>query len=95
MTGVEYYSWAGIGNITNVLDPSDYILASTGLTHGGLPNDGLVYNCSTRVGKVIRDNYRMNHLDTINQVLGLSSLLETNPLTVYRVQANRLKKSGY
>lgn len=95
MTGVEYYSWAGIGNITNVLDPSDYILASTGLTHGGLPNDGLVDNCSTRVGKVIRDNYRMNHLDTINQVLGLSSLLETNPLTVYRVQANRLKKSGY
>ena len=92
--GIPYYSWAGISNITNVLDPSDYILSLTAQTHGGTPNDGLVDNCSARIGKVIRDNYRMNHLDTINQVLGLSSLLETNPLTVYRVQANRLKKSG-
>lgn len=94
MNGVKYYSWAGVSNITNVLDPSDYILSLTAQTHGGTPNDGLVDNCSTRIGQVIRDNYRMNHLDTINQVLGLSSLLETNPLTVYRVQANRLKKSG-
>lgn len=95
MNGVEYYSWAGTSNLTNALDPSDYILSLTGLTHEGIPNDGLVDNCSTRVGKVIRDNYRMNHLDTINQFFGLSSLLDTNPLTVYRAQANRLKKQGY
>ena len=93
--GIPYYSWAGISNLTNPLDPSDYVLSLTGQTHEGIPNDGLVDNCSTRIGQVIRDNYWMNHLDTINQVLGLSSLLETNPLTVYRVQANRLKQSGY
>lgn len=93
--GIPYYSWAGTSNLTNVLDPSDYIFALTGLTQEGLPNDGLVDHCSARVGKVIRDDYRMNHLDTINQLLGLSSWIETNPLTVYRAQANRLKKQGY
>lgn len=95
LNGVGYYSWAGTGNLTNAFDPSDYILSLTGLTHEGLPNDGLVDNCSTRVGKVIRDDYHMNHLDTINQLLGLSSWRETNPLSVYRQQANRLKKQGY
>ena len=93
--GVSYYSWAGTGNITNILDPSDYVLALTGQTHKGVPNDGLVDYCSTRVGYVVRDDYRMNHLDTINQLLGLSSWIETNPLTVYRTQANRLKNAGY
>jgi len=93
--GVPYYSWAGTGNLTNVLDASDYVLSLAALTHNGIPNDGLVDYCSTRVGYVIRDDYRMNHLDTINQLFGLSSLLETNPLTVYSTQANRLKKAGY
>ncbi|HCC66412.1 MAG TPA: alpha/beta hydrolase, partial [Moraxella sp.] len=40
---------------------------------------------------VIRDNYKMNHMDSVNQVFGIVSLLDTNPLTVYRNQVNRLK----
>ncbi|HLV17489.1 MAG TPA: lipase, partial [Pseudomonas sp.] len=44
--------------------------------------------------KVIRDNYRMNHMDQINQVFGLTSLFETDPLTVFRQHANRLKGDG-
>jgi triacylglycerol lipase len=43
---------------------------------------------------VIRDNYRMNHLDEVNQFIGLTSLFETSPVTVYRQQANRLKNAG-
>ena len=57
-------------------------------------NDGLVGRCSSHLGKVIRDNYRMNHLDEVNQVFGLTSLFETDPVTVYRQQANRLKLAG-
>lgn len=40
------------------------------------PNDGLVATCSTHLGKVIRDDYRMNHLDEINGLLGIHSCLK-------------------
>jgi len=36
----------------------------------------------------------MNHLDEVNQFIGLVNIFETNPVTVYRQQANRLKNSG-
>ena len=51
----------------------------------------LSHPCSSRLGAVIRDNYKMNHMDSVNQVFGIVSLLDTNPLTVYRNQVNRLK----
>ncbi|MFA9203320.1 MAG: triacylglycerol lipase, partial [Flavobacteriales bacterium] len=51
----------------------------------------LVPVCSSHFGKVIRDNFRMNHLDEVNQVAGLVSLFETNPISVFRAHANRLK----
>jgi triacylglycerol lipase len=57
-------------------------------------NDGLVGRCSSHLGKVIRDNYRMNHLDEVNQVIGLTSIFETDPVVVYRNHANRLKNAG-
>ena len=95
VNGIGYYSWTGNTTFTNVFDASDYILSLTGLTFEGEPNDGLVSVCSSRMGYVIRDNYRMNHLDTINQLFGIVSWRDTNPLTVYRAQVNRLKKQGY
>ena len=95
VNGVGYYSWTGNTPLTNPLDTSDYTLSLTGLTFEGEANDGLVGVCSSRLGYVIRDNYRMNHLDTINQLLGITSWLETNPLTVYSTQVNRLKNQGY
>jgi triacylglycerol lipase len=96
MNGVAYYSFSGVGQITNVLDPSDYLLQLTGSLYDKDDlNDGVVTKCSSRVGKVIRDDYKMNHLDSINQFLGLVSWAETNPLPVYRQQINRLKNDGY
>ena len=92
--GVRFYSWGGTGVLTNVLDPSDALLGTTSLAFGFSANDGLVGRCSSRFGKVIRDNYFMNHLDEVNQALGLHSLFETDPKTVFRQQANRLKNAG-
>lgn len=92
--GVRYYSWSGTSPVTNIIDPSDLLLGATALTFNGEANDGLVGRCSSHMGKVIRDNYRMNHLDEVNQVFGLTSLFETDPVTVYRQQANRLKLAG-
>ncbi|MBU0903338.1 MAG: triacylglycerol lipase [Gammaproteobacteria bacterium] len=92
--GVRYYSWSGTSPVTNIIDPSDLLLGATALTFNGEANDGLVGRCSSHMGKVIRDNYRMNHLDEVNQTLGLTSLFETDPVTVYRQHANRLKNDG-
>ncbi|MGH8493172.1 MAG: lipase family alpha/beta hydrolase [Moraxellaceae bacterium] len=91
--GVRYYSWSGTGHLTNVLDPLDLPLAATGIVFPEA-NDGLVGRCSSHLGQVIRDNYNMNHLDEVNQLLGLVSLFETDPKAVFRQQANRLKGAG-
>ena len=88
--GMRFYSWSGAGKITNAFDPSDTLLAATGLAVQG-ESDGLVPVCSSHFGKVIRDNFRMNHLDEVNQVAGLVSVFETNPISVFRAHANRLK----
>ena len=93
VNGVRYYSWSGTSPLTNPLDVSDAMLGFASLAFEG-PNDGLVGRCSSHLGMVIRDNYRMNHLDEVNHVLGLTNLLETNPLTIYRQHANRLKNAG-
>ncbi|MBD9484163.1 triacylglycerol lipase [Pseudomonas sp. PDM14] len=93
VNGVSYYSWSGTSPLTNVLDISDLLLGASSLTFK-TPNDGLVGKCSSHLGKVIRDDYRMNHLDEVNQTFGLTSLFETDPLTIYRQHANRLKTAG-
>ncbi len=91
---VNYYSWSGAKTMTNLLDISDPALALTSLAFGGAKNDGLVSSCSSRLGRVIRDDYAMNHLDEVNQAIGLVNIFETNPVTVFRQQANRLKLAG-
>jgi triacylglycerol lipase len=93
VNGIRYYSWAGTGVLTNLLDVSDYALGVSSLFYDEA-NDGLVERCSAHLGQVIRDNYLMNHLDEVNQVLGLVSIFETNPTSVYRAHANRLKNAG-
>lgn len=91
--GVYYFSWSGSGNLTNLLDPVDPALALTGAFFKE-PNDGLVGVCSSHLGKVIGTGYRMNHLDEVNQSFGIHHLLETDPVTLYRQHANRLKELG-
>jgi triacylglycerol lipase len=93
VNGIRYYSWSGTGVLTNALDISDPALGVSSLVYPEA-NDGLVGRCSSHLGSVIRDNYFHNHLDEVNQVLGLVSIFESNPTTVFRDHANRLKNAG-
>jgi triacylglycerol lipase len=92
--GVYYFSWSGAQPYTNVLDASDPVLALTSLAFNGAKNDGLVSSCSSHLGRVIRDDYALNHLDEVNQLIGITNLFETNPVTIFRQQANRLQGLG-
>lgn len=93
VNGVRYYSWSGTGLFTNALDVSDTGMGLTSLFYDEA-NDGLVGRCSSHLGDVIRDNYFQNHLDEVNQVLGLVSVFEAHPVTLFRNHANRLKNQG-
>jgi triacylglycerol esterase/lipase EstA (alpha/beta hydrolase family) len=42
----------------------------------GEQNDGLVGECSQRLGKVIRSNYGANHLDAVNGFFGVVTCLK-------------------
>ncbi|XBD38313.1 triacylglycerol lipase [Acinetobacter sp. ANC 7454] len=93
--GVIYnYSFTGTGTVTNLLDPDSILKATSLLINGGRDNDGLVPRCSAKFGKTIRDDYNWNHLDEVNQVLGLKALFAPDPVDVYRQHANRLKQQG-
>jgi triacylglycerol lipase len=93
VNGIRYYSWSGTGILTNALDVSDGALAVSSLVYPEA-NDGLVGRCSSHLGTVIRDNYFHNHLDEVNQVLGLVTIFDANPRSVFRDHANRLKNAG-
>lgn len=91
--GIPYYSWGGVGWLTNPLD----LLDGVWLIHGlSIPeaNDGLVGRCSTHLGRVIRDDYTQNHIDSANMVFGLVSPFHASPKSLYRAHANRLKNAG-
>ncbi|MGB8695039.1 MAG: triacylglycerol lipase, partial [Acinetobacter sp.] len=92
--GIYNYSFTGIGNVTNILDPDSALKITSLLIDGGKENDGLVSRCSAKFGKTIRDNYNWNHLDEVNQVLGLKALFAPDPVDVYRQHVNRLKLQG-
>ena len=61
---------------------------------GEKPTDGFVEVCSAHFGDVLRDDYNWNHLDEINQLLGVTADFETDPVSVFRKHANRLKNLG-
>lgn len=92
--GMRFYSWAGAQPVTNLLDIGDLLTGAASLTMGGQRSDGIVPSCSAHFGTVLRDDYRMNHLDEINLLFGLTDLFETDPVSVYRTHANRLKNAG-
>ena len=93
--GINYYSWTGAKPLTNVFDPLELIPTTASLFFtNDEPNDGLVGACSTNLGMVIRNDFLMNHLDEVNQTVGIHGLGETDPLTVFRTHANRLKNAG-
>ncbi|PAV47503.1 lipase [Pseudomonas sp. HAR-UPW-AIA-41] len=90
---VRMYSMSGTWKFTNALDASDPLFKITSLAISE-SNDGVTGRCSSHFGKVLKDNYVMNHLDVNNHVLGLVSLFEINPKTLLQNQANRLKNLG-
>lgn len=94
VNGIRYFSFGGTSVITNIFDPADAVLAASSVFFWGAANDGLVGRCSSHLGQVIRDNYPWNHGDEINQVLGARGLFTSNPISVYRAHANRLKNLG-
>ncbi|MFM0318685.1 triacylglycerol lipase [Paraburkholderia nemoris] len=81
----------------NLLDPSTLVLYGTGtimLSRQSGQNDGLVSVCSALYGKVLGTSYKWNHLDEINQLLGVRGANAADPMAVIRTQANRLKTQG-
>ncbi|HET6610984.1 MAG TPA: triacylglycerol lipase [Kofleriaceae bacterium] len=91
--GIYYFSWSGTRALTNIFDVSDGLLGLTSLVYDE-DNDGLVGQCSSHLGRVIRDDYRLNHLDEVNQVFGLVHLWGPSPVSLYRAHANRLRNLG-
>lgn len=94
VNGVRYYSFGGTSVLTNAFDISDVALGTGSLFFGFEQNDGVVGQCSSHWGKVIRDDYPWNHLDQVNQAFGLRGLFTPDPVAMYRSQANRLKTLG-
>ena len=78
---------------TNVADISDPFLIVTSKAFGNEASDGLISVCSSKMGNVIGTSYDMNHVDAINHLFGARSVW-TNPVSLYRSQANRLKNRG-
>lgn len=92
--GIYNFSWSGSSaGVTNFFDISSYAMALLTVAFKE-PNDGLVGKCSSHFGQVLRDNYRMDHLDEVNQLLGLVGMQGSNPKAIYRQHANRLQNLG-
>jgi len=91
---IKMYSWTGKSPLSNVLDVTDAFLYITSKAFKrGEDNDGLVAACATKMGRVISTSYNLNHIDAVNHLFGIRSLW-TNPISLYRSQANRLKNAG-
>lgn len=94
VNGVRYYSMGGTSVLTNAFDVTDGFLGAASVFFGFEQNDGVVGRCSSHWGKVLRDDYGWNHLDEVNHTFGLRSIFSSDPVSVYRAQANRLKNLG-
>ncbi|HEY0288014.1 MAG TPA: triacylglycerol lipase [Pseudomonas sp.] len=101
VNGVGYYSWSGcitdtlLGEGKNGLDPLHLACRSYALLFDREKdfNDGLVGRFSSHLGNVIRSDYPMDHVDTINQT---ASLVRKNvdPIKLYIEHAVRLSNKG-
>ncbi len=91
---IKMFSWSGKTPWTNVLDVADaFLLITSAAFNPGENNDGLVASCATKMGKVISTTYELNHVDAVNHLFGIHSIW-TDPVSLYRSQANRLKNKG-
>nr|AAC05510.1 triacylglycerol lipase precursor [Pseudomonas luteola] len=97
VTGATDTSTIPLIDPANVLDPSTLALFGTGtvmINRASGQNDGLVSKCSALYGKVLSTSYKWNHIDEINQLLGVRGANAEDPVAVIRTHANRLKLAG-
>jgi triacylglycerol lipase len=91
--GIRFYSWMGNQAITETLDPLDQVLIRffSFFMPSDFVWDGVVPQCGANLGKVIRNDYPLNHGDAINQVLGNAPL---DVPSLYVKHANFLMQKG-
>jgi triacylglycerol lipase len=97
VTGATDTSTIPVIDPANVADPSTLALLGTGtvmVNRGAGANDGVVSRCSSLFGQVLSTSYKWNHLDEINQLLGVRGAYAEDPVAVIRTHANRLKNQG-
>ena len=97
LKGAADTSVSGALDSANFKDPSTLALLGSGaimINRSAGPNDGLVSVCSALFGQVLSTSYHWNHVDEINQVLGVRGQRAEDPVAVIRIHANRLKLQG-
>ncbi|SCW30832.1 MULTISPECIES: triacylglycerol lipase [unclassified Pseudomonas] len=100
VNGVRYYSWSGTLPDAQeegrpAMDPvhafcrafSEYFITEAG------QNDGMVGRFSSHLGKVIRSNYPLHHMSTLNPATD-PVRRGTDPTELYLRHAERLRKAG-
>jgi len=101
VNGVHYYSWSGVlqdprsdggGNRVDGSHASCRLFARTFVREAG-QCDGMVGRYSSHLGLVIGDDYPMDHLDIVNQSLGLVGK-GAEPVRLFTEHAARLKAAG-
>jgi len=99
--GVRYYSWSGTlqagltSSGANLIDGSHLAcrLAALCFEREAGQNDGLVGRFSSHLGKVIRSDYPLDHLDIVNQSLGAVGR-GVDPVGLFVEHAARLQAAG-
>lgn len=97
VTGATDTSTIPVIDLANVTDVSTLALLGTGtvmINRGSGENDGVVSKCSALFGQVLSTRYKWNHVDEINQILGVRGAYAEDPVAVIRTHANRLKLAG-
>ncbi|MGE8189917.1 esterase/lipase family protein [Pseudomonas sp. NPDC086278] len=101
VNGVRYYSWSGtlqgglVDQGLDALDPLHGFLQAFShyFTTEAEQNDGLVGRYSSHLGKVIRSDYPLDHLDSLSQTAG-PLRKGIDPIDLYVQHAERLRKAG-
>ena len=101
VNGVRYYSWSGtlqgrlLDEGPNALDPLHLFCRnfSRFFIREAKQNDGMVGRFSSHLGTVLRSDYPLDHMDSINQTTGLVRP-GIDPVALYLEHAERLKQAG-
>jgi len=100
VNGVRYYSWSGTlpdapKERLDATNPSHAFCRAFSeyfITEAG-QNDGMVGRFSSHLGKVIRSDYPMDHMDTLRPGAG-KVRKDIDPTELYLRHAERLRKAG-